>query len=41
MPLKPLAGIAAGVMLVAMMAPMSASALVPQTILVEETGWML
>lgn len=40
MTVKPLAGIVAGVLLAAMMAPMPATALVPQTILVEETGWM-
>lgn len=39
MTLKPLAGIVAGVLLAATMAPVPASALVPQTILVEETGW--
>lgn len=39
MTLKSIAGIVAGVLLAAMMAPMPADALVPQTILVEETGW--
>ena len=39
MTVKPLAGIVAGVMLAALLAPVPSTALVPRTVLVEETGW--
>ena len=39
MTLKPLAGVAVGLFLAALLAPAPATAMVPRTVLVEETGW--
>ena len=40
MSVKPLVGVAVGVLLAAVLAPAPSTALVPRTVLVEETGWM-